>query len=98
MDALVYQRSYFSKPTKFDELKFKFIDDLTVNLSKQLRSLPQIIKKHWIESSSGSVKINVHKVYNIHLIIESDIDGVKKLNLYRLSCSRKGIHLLESLK
>ncbi|MGS0825670.1 hypothetical protein ACVBIO_07660 [Shewanella sp. 0m-8] len=92
--AFVHQRSYLS-PTTNNEQK-KFLDELTVNLSKSLRLLPKVISPHWYESESQIKQTKVHKVHTIHLVIALQHNGEVHHYHYKLYVSRKGIHKIEN--
>ncbi|MBL4914560.1 hypothetical protein L2719_08730 [Shewanella schlegeliana] len=92
--AFVHQRSYFSQAT--NNKHKKFLDELTINLSKSLRLLPKVISPHWYESESQIKQTKVHKVHTIHLVIVLQHNGETHHYHYKLYVSRKGMHRIEN--
>ncbi|MCL1051379.1 hypothetical protein L2755_17345 [Shewanella abyssi] len=88
----VYQRSYNFSDYKQQNDSEKFIDELTINLSKTLRSLPKILSNHCYHSEQKIRVTTVHKVHTIQLFVSITTDGITDYSQYRIVSSRKGIH------
>ncbi|MGK0249610.1 MAG: hypothetical protein ACI910_002366 [Oleispira sp.] len=88
----VYQRSYNFSDYKQQTDSEKFIDELTINLSKTLRSLPKILSNHNYISEHKIRTTTVHKVHNIQLLVSITTDGITDYSQYRVVTSRKGVH------
>lgn len=88
----VYQRSYQFSSFKQQNGNEKFTDELTLNLSKTLRSLPKILSNHY-HFNEQQIRINtVHKVHTIQLLVGIALDDETEYQQYRIVTSRKGIH------
>ncbi|WP_394130798.1 hypothetical protein [Shewanella maritima] len=88
----VYQRRYFFSEYKRQNHNEKFIDELTINLSKTLRSLPKIISQHYSIDGTNTRMSTVHKVHHIHLLVSVTSQLNTEYHQYRIVSSRKGIH------
>lgn len=88
----VYQRSYHFSSIKQQNSNEKFIDELTINLSKTLRSLPKILSSHHYFNDQQVRTTTVHKVHTIHLLVDMSVDDKTEYQQYRIVTSRKGIH------
>lgn len=93
-EALVYQRSYTAHVKKQQEASCKFVDNLTLNLSGRLRSLPRVIRRHWKEADRNIQAVNVEQVHPVYLAFEVKTDAGTSHKIYKLTASRKGIHAL----
>jgi len=93
-EALVYQRSYTAHVKKRQSMTCKFVDNLTLNLSGRLRSLPRVIRRHWKESDRNIQAVNVEQVHPVYLAFEVKTDSGISHKIYKLTASRKGIHAL----
>lgn len=93
-EALVYQRSYTAHVKKRQDTTCKFVDNLTLNLSGRLRSLPRVIRRHWKEADRNIQAVNVEQVHPVYLAFEVKTDSGISHKIYKLTASRKGIHAL----
>jgi hypothetical protein len=89
---LVYQRNYIFSQYKQTNNKEKFIDELTINLSKTLRTLPKILSTHFYQDDKIVRLATVHKIHTIHILVSLCLDGKTEFYQYRIVTSRKGIH------
>ncbi|WP_394148226.1 hypothetical protein [Shewanella atlantica] len=98
-EALVYQRGYSVNVKKRQSINSKFVDDLTLNFSGRLRSLPRVIRRHWREADRSIQAVNVEQVHPIYLAFEIKTDAETSHKIYKLTASRKGIHgLVEAIE
>lgn len=88
----IYQRRYNFNTEKQRKSKEKFIDELTINLSKTLRSLPKILSNHHYQQGQNIRLATVHKVHTIHLLISVDLGDGLTYSQHRIVTSRKGVH------
>lgn len=88
----VYLRSYRFSRAKQQNGNEKFIDELTLNLSKTLRSLPKILSNHSYYAEHKIRTETVHKVHTIQLLVSITTDDKTDYLQYRIVTSRKGIH------
>lgn len=93
--AFVHQRSYHFIPANNTLKNEKFLDELTINLSKPLRTLPKVVSQHWYENESNIKYTNIHKVNTIHLVVALQHSEKTTHHHYKLFVSRKGIHRID---
>ncbi|MDX1281130.1 hypothetical protein [Shewanella colwelliana] len=95
--AFVHQRSYHFTTTNNTESEEKFLDELTINLSRPLRKLPKVMSQHWYENESNIKYTNIHKVNTVHLIVTLQHGAQETHDHYKLFVSRKGIHRIDKV-
>lgn len=95
--ALVHQRSYYFMQKKTLNKSVKFLDELTINLSRPLRALPKLVSQHWYENESNIKYTNIHKVNTVHLIVTLQHREQTTHDHYKLFVSRKGIHRIDKV-
>ncbi|MFV7770037.1 hypothetical protein [Shewanella marisflavi] len=90
--AFIHQRSYHFTPDNDLFNSKKFLDELTINLSKPLRTLPKVVSQHWYETEANVKHTHIHKVHTIHLVTTLQNGPQRTQHHYKLFVSRKGIH------
>lgn len=94
----VYQKRYNFSKYKQNNTNEKFRDELTINLSKDLRSLPKILSEHYFQGEQQIGMTTVHKIHHIYVLASYSDSNETKLCCYKIITSRKGIHGIEKIQ